>query len=167
MARPPKPPHLIDNSKFKKSNEELEERKESWNKLKTTSILRVPTHLTPEAKKEWRRVMKLYNQMEVDILSDLDRQALIMYCEATAIYKKAQETWSKLQQVVTPNRDGQRMLDDTFRIMERQTKLITSLSDQLCLTPVGRARMGMNATKAKDEIDPFTALMTRQREAKE
>ena len=72
--------------------------------------------------------MKLYNQMEADILSDLDRQALIMYCEATAIYKKAQEQWGKLQQIVTANKGGQRMLDDIFRTMERQTKIITPLS---------------------------------------
>lgn len=167
MARPPLPPHLIDNKTYKKSSKELEDRKESWDKLKTTRILRVPTHLTPEAKKEWRRLMKLYDQMEVNILSDLDRQALIMYCESTAIYKKAQETWAKLQQVVSSNKDGQRMLDDTFRIMERQSKLITSLADQLCLTPVGRARMGMNATAKKEEDDPFLDLMGRHRDSKE
>lgn len=167
MARKPIPPHLIDNKSHKKSSQHIEERKESWNKLQTSSILRVPTHLTQEAKKEWRRIMKLYNQMEADILSDLDRQALIMYCEATAIYKKAQEQWGKLQQIVTANKDGQRMLDDIFRTMERQTKIITSLADQLCLTPVGRARMGMNATKQVDEEDPFLAIINRQKEAKE
>lgn len=168
MARPPIPPHLMDEKTSKLKKGAFDERKESWNKLQTSSHLRAPTHLTPEAKKEWRRVMKIYRKMEVDILSDLDQQALIMYSEATAIYKKAQETWSKLNQVVTPNKDGQRMLDDTFRTMERQARLIATLSDQLCLTPVGRARMGMNPTiNTKEEIDPFTAIMLRQKEAKE
>ena len=163
-GRKPMPPSLVDNKTHKKNSQEIKEREESWEKLKTTKILRVPRHLTPEAKKEWRRVMKLYNLMEADILSDLDQQALIMYCEATAIYKKAQEQWAKLQQVATPNPDGQKLIDSILRTMERQSKIISSLSEQLCLTPVGRARMGMNPTKVEEE-DPLVKLLKRKDEA--
>ena len=163
-GRKPLPPDLVDNKSLKVNNQELATREESWQKLKTTKVLRVPKHLTPEAKKEWRRVMKLYNLMEVDILSDLDQQALIMYCEATAIYKKAQEQWAKLNQVATPNPDGQKLIDSIFRTMERQSKLISSLSEQLCLTPVGRARMGMNPTKVEED-DPLMKLLQKKNEA--
>jgi P27 family predicted phage terminase small subunit len=158
------PPALVDKQVFKKNSQELEAREESWNKLQTTKILKVPKYLTDEAKKEWRRVMKLYNQMEADILSDLDQQALIMYCEATAIYKKAQEQWAKLNQVATPNPDGQRLIDNILKTMERQSKIISSLSEQLCLTPVGRARMGMNATKIEED-DPLLAILNKKNEA--
>lgn len=163
-GRKPVPPALVNNKSFKKNNQEIEEREESWEKLKTTKVLRVPKHLTVEAKKEWRRVMKLYNLMEADILSDLDQQALIMYCEATAIYKKAQEQWAKINQVATPNPDGQKLIDNIFRTMERQSKIISSLSEQLCLTPVGRARMGMNPTKPEED-DPLMKLLNRKNEA--
>lgn len=162
-GRKPVPPALVDNGTFKKNNDELQARQDSWNNLKTTKILKVPTHLTDEAKKEWRRVMRLYAQMEVDILSDLDRQALIMYCEATSIYKKAQQQWSKLGQIVTPNPDGQKLIDKIFITMERQQKIITSLSEQLCLTPVGRARMGMNPTK-NEEDDPLAKILQKKKE---
>lgn len=162
-GRKPVPPALIDNKTYKKNSQEIQEREESWEKLKTTKILRVPSHLSPEAKKEWRRVMKLYNQMEADILSDLDQQALIMYCEATAVYKKAQEQWVKLQQVATPNPDGQKLIDSILKTMERQSKIVSSLSEQLCLTPVGRARMGMNPTKVEED-DPLMKLLQRKNE---
>lgn len=165
-GRKPMPPALVDNQVFKKNSEELKAREESWNKLKTTKVLRVPGFLTLEAKKEWRRVMKLYNAMEADILSDLDQQALIMYCEATAIYKKAQEQWAKLNQVATMNTDGQKVIDSVLKTMERQSKIISSLSEQLCLTPVGRARMGMNATVQKEDEDPFLKIMQKRNEAK-
>ena len=166
MGRKPLPPALIDTKQHKKNSDDIAAREESWEKLKTTKVLRVPKHLTPEARKEWRRVMKLYNLMEVDILSDLDQQALIMYCEATAIYKKAQEQWAKLNQVATPNPEGQKLIDSIFRTMERQTKLISSLSEQLCLTPVGRARMGMNATKTEED-DPLMKLLQKKNDASE
>lgn len=163
-GRKPAPPALVDKGTFKKNNQDIQSRQESWDSLKTTKVLKVPKHLTDEAKKEWRRVMKLYNQMDVDILSDLDRQALIMYCEATAIYKKAQEQWAKLNQVATPNPDGQKLIDKIFTTMDRQSKTIASLSEQLCLTPVGRARMGMNPTKSEEE-DPLAKLLQKKREA--
>lgn len=163
-GRKPMPPALVDNDTFKKNSQDIEARQESWNKLKTTKVLKVPKHLSDEAKKEWKRVMKLYNQMDVDILSDLDRQALIMYCEATAIYNKAQEQWTKLGHIATPNPDGQKLIDKIFTTMEKQQRIITSLSEQLCLTPVGRARMGMNATKVEEE-DPLTKLLQRKRES--
>lgn len=163
QGRKPLPPALVDNKVFKKNSQELEAREESWQKMQVSKILRVPKHLTPEAKKEWRRVMKLYNQMEADILSDLDQQALIMYCEAVAIYNKAQEQWAKLNQVATTNPDGQKVIDSILKTMERQSKIISSLSEQLCLTPVGRARMGMNATKVEED-DPLVELLRRKNE---
>lgn len=160
------PPALVDKKAFKKNSQEYEAREESYKKLQVSKVLKCPSFLTPEAKKEWKRVMKLYNQMEAEILSDLDQQALIMYCEATAIYKKAQEQWAKLNQVATPNQDGQKLLDNIFKTMERQSKTISSLSEQLCLTPVGRARMGMNATNKKEEDDPFQRLIDKGKEAR-
>ncbi len=154
-GRKPMPPALVDKEVYKKSNNELAAREEWWEKMKTSKVLEVPTHLSSEAKKEWERVMKLYSQMEADILSDLDQQALIMYCEATAIYKKAQEQWAKLQQVATTNPDGQKLINSIIRTMERQTKLISSLSEQLCLTPVGRARIGVAKKQEPTKFEKF------------
>lgn len=147
VGRKPTPAALIDPAEHKKSYDEIEARKEVEAVLQTKSELRCPTYVSKPAKKEWRRIMKLYRGMEAEILNDLDVMALVMYCEATAVYKKAQETWVKYQQVVTVNPEAQRVLDKCFQTMERQTKIISGLSEQLCLTPVGRARMGMNAAK--------------------
>jgi P27 family predicted phage terminase small subunit len=93
--------------------------------------------------------------METNILSDLDITALVMYCEATAIYKKAHEVWTKYNAVVASNPEAQRILDKCFYTMEKQTKIVNQLAEQLCLTPVGRARMGMAAitNKGPSELD--------------
>lgn len=154
VGRKPTPAALIDPVEHKKSYDEIEARKEAEASLQTKSDLRCPSYVSKEAKKEWRRIMKLYRGMDAEILNDLDVMALVMYCEATAVYKKAQETWVKYQQVVAVNPEAQRVLDKCFQTMERQTKIISSLSEQLCLTPVGRARMGMNAAK-KHEPNPI------------
>ena len=152
-GRKPIPAEAIDNLSHKKNSEEIAMRKEIEAKLKTKAKLTVPKYLTDEAKKEWRRIMRLYNQMELKILNDLDITALVMYCEATAIYKKAQETWAKVNQVVSGNDAGQKMLDKTFTTMEKQSKIISKLAEQLCLTPVGRARIGNAHSKNKPKSD--------------
>jgi hypothetical protein len=45
------------------------------------------------------------------------------------------------------------MPEKYFIIMKEQSKIINSVSEQLCLTPVGRARMGMMARKDAYESD--------------
>lgn len=157
-GRKPTPAALIDPVEHKKSYEEIEARKEAEAALQTKATLRCPNYLSSEAKKEWRRIMKLYKEMDAEILNDLDTMALVMYCEATAVYKKAQETWVKFQQVVAANPEAQRIIDKCFQTMERQTKIINRLAEQLCLTPVGRARMGMNAAK-KNEPSKLDLLL--------
>lgn len=158
-GRRPLPASLIDPEKHKKSKSEIERRKTVEEKIRgTTSLLWCPPYLTGEAKKEWRRIMKLYKSLDVNILSDLDQTALIMYVEARAIWMKAHETWSKYQTVVAGNPEAQRFLDKAFNTMERQTKIINQLADQLCLTPVGRARMGMNQIE-NDGPSALAALM--------
>ncbi len=128
---------------------EKEPRKQASEALQTTKILKCPSYLTALAKKEWRRTMRLYNQMDASILCDLDIAALVMYCEAWAIYKTAQEQWSKLGTVATTNPAAQALIDKTIDTMNKQTTVISKLAEQLCLTPVGRARMGMNPTQRK------------------
>lgn len=157
-GRKPLPAKLIDPADHKKSKEEIEARVAVESGLKTTSFLKCPRFLSPDAQKEWRRVMKLYKQMDSDILCDLDRMAMIAYCEAVSMYNKAQETWARYGQIVAANPEAQRVLDKCRAVMKEQTKIITSLSEQLCLTPVGRARMGMGSVrKEPSAIDKFLA----------
>ncbi|MDY0386959.1 MAG: phage terminase small subunit P27 family [Methanolobus sp.] len=142
-GRKPQPAMIVDSEKHKKSKQEIERRKEVERKLKTSGFLRCPSKLSPVAKKEWKRVIKLYREMESNILSDLDKTALTIYCEAYAIYSKAHEVWSKYQQIVSTNEEAQKIIDKTFKTMQSQSQVIYRFSEQLCLTPVGRARMGM------------------------
>jgi len=157
-GRKPLPAELIENGahaqgSHKKSNEEIQMRIEAEQKLRAPAVLRCPKDLSPAARKEWRRVIKLYKKLETDILNDLDLMALTIYCEAVAVYKKAHETWVKYLQVVAANPEAQRVLDKCIALMEKQSKTISSFSEQLCLTPVGRARMGMNAVRTNEKSD--------------
>lgn len=133
----------LEADKSKRSKENIETRKSTEQSLQTSDSLFCPPYLSPVAKKEWRRLMRLYRQMEKKILSDLDITALAIYCEAYAIYMKAHEFWVKNPIVVSKNEEDQKVLDKSFLIMQKQSTIMYRFSEQLCLTPVGRARMGM------------------------
>ena len=157
-GRKPTPANLINPKVHKKSGEDIAKRKEVENKLRTKASLSCPKQISDEAKKEWRRLMRLYKSVDSEILCDLDIQTLIMYCEATAIYKKAQETWREHTAVVSNNEKVQLTLDRCLTIMDRQTRIICKLSEQLCITPMERARMAINASN-KNTTSSLEALL--------
>ncbi len=143
----PIPVLLEGNERRKRTKDEFAKRVHAEESLKTTARLSCPKTLSPLGQKEWRRVMKLYRKMDADILNDLDVAALTMYCEAWAIYRAAQDEWRKYQKVASTNKTAQKLIDKIRTTMNEQTKVITALSEQLCLTPVGRARMGIGMAK--------------------
>jgi len=153
-GRKPQPYGLIDNKERRLTKLELEERKEC-EPTGCSAVLRCPHNLSKEAKKEWRRIIKLYNELDIDILNDLDKTALIMYCEAVSVYKAAQDEWVRLKQIFEITQNKKIKLNSAITAMNEQTKVITSLSEQLCLTPVGRARMGVARSKQKEESNPM------------
>ena len=167
-GRKPVPASLIDPKKEKRSKETIEKRRVIENSLKTEAKLNCPKSLSEIAKKEWRRVIRLYKQMGSDILCDLDIQALTMYCEAVAVYKIAQaesirlrNRLTEIQGLAVKDKKDEYLVRECIEInvktMNNQTKIISSLAEQLCLTPVGRARMGMMKVTA-DAPDALSEL---------
>lgn len=145
------PAELIDPAKAKVSKRKVAERRKVEEDLKVSDRLACPKTLSPTAKKEWRRLMALYRKMGSRILSDLDRQALIMYCEAVSIYTSAQRKWVMLEEKsVSTDRESQAILDKLRTIMTEQTKVITSLLEELCLSPVARSKVGIGIQKKKE-----------------
>ena len=160
-GRLPTPAELQDKKKMKKNEKDLDCRKAVEKSFHVVDKLSCPSYLSPLAKKEWKRVMKLYKQMDARILNDLDVTALAMYAEAVAMYQTAQKQWVQVQTLVSSNKASQKLLDKIRTIMNDQVKVVTTLSEQLCLTPVGRARMGVAVAKfgLKEEksLDDFFA----------
>ena len=146
-GRLPTPAELQDKKKMKKNEKDLDCRKAVEKSFQVVDKLSCPSYLSPLAKKEWKRVMKLYKQMDARILNDLDVTALAMYAEAVAMYQTAQKQWVQVQTLVSSNKASQKLLDKIRTIMNDQVKVVTTLSEQLCLTPVGRARMGVAVAK--------------------
>jgi P27 family predicted phage terminase small subunit len=160
----PVPAELIDNKKAKLSKETLAARKSVEKKLNPSSVLRCPTKskLSPDARKIWKRVMKLYDKMDADILSDLDEVSLRMYCESVAIYDTAHREWLNIQHIIVASPSTQNRIDILLNRMNKQTTVINKLAEQLCLTPVGRARMGVAFIPVENATNPINDLFSKK-----
>lgn len=111
-------------------------------------IKKPPTKLTKDAKKEWKRIIELYEKMGLNLLSDLDIFTLETYCESVSTWRTLQKEYADKTSL---------SLDDLGKIttiLDKQSKTVSRLAEQLCITPVGRARMGAVLAKApkKNEI---------------
>lgn len=130
--------------------------------------------LYPVAAAKWVELMKLYTQMEADIVSALDRDLLIDYCMMTEyvkhldrLYAVAAMVLNTLEQKAKRTKKdpetlasnigyvSEKMIDINAR-MERQRMALQKLREALYLSP--KARAGYNpqrkpAPPAPDEMD--------------
>ena len=140
------------------SKTEHRERKKVEDALMSDDRLACPTFLSQAGKNEWQRLMKQYRKMGTKFLCSLDRQALIVYCEHVSTFRKAQREWvEKFGSAVTdddPKRQAR--IDRLLKTMNVETDAICKLLDQLCLSPLSRARMGIAVVKKeKSRMDEF------------
>ena len=91
------------------------------------------------------------------IINDLDKSLLAAYCESYAIYNAAQKEY--VNQPLVAIEDGKVIENPYLKIMNREGQNIAKYSEQLCLSPVGRARMGVVAAKKETDKSPIKALL--------
>jgi len=120
----------------------------------------MPSGLSKEAQREWHRVIKLYRELDSEVINDLDVSVLMAYCEAVSIYKEAQRKQAEGLHPVAGLVDGKIVQSPYITVMDRQIKNIIRLAEQLCMSPVGRARLGMAREKEADN-DPMGLLLNR------
>ena len=144
---------MIDAKEAKVAYEKIETRCSIETRLALSKPPECPDYLSPIAREEWERMTKLYFELnDAKILSTLDYGALAMYCEAWSQWRDNQKIYKKLSRKKTRTSEENNILDKAIRIMNRQCEITCKLASQLCLTPMGRAKMGLLLYKPiKDE----------------
>ena len=149
------------NDKNRLTKEELDRRKSNEPRV-NSSYLRCPVHLSIEAKKEWRRITKLYKEFEKPLLSDLDVNALEIYCESLVTYRKAMQKVRETAEVYMSKADQNRPKKNPWLTVANEAATqIKKYGEILLLDPVSRARVGL--AKSKDEeLSPMAAFLKRK-----
>lgn len=145
--------NIVDKSKSHNNNKQtLELRKEIEGKLNSTfDFKKVPKSLSQEAKKEYKKLLKKYEQLEVEIWGILDENLLITYCETVVKFRMLNSSYY--------DEEDEDIKDKLLKKLNEQVKLIALLSDKLCLTPQMRIAAAQKiAKKAVEEKDALEEL---------
>ena len=119
-----------------------------------TKAPRCPSWLEDEAKKEWKRMAKVLEQM--GLLTEMDMAAFAGYCQAYARWKEAEEFLTQHGSMVrTPN--GYLQQVPQVSIAQTNMKIMLKFCEQFGLTPSARSRIvgGENG----DEDDEMEKLL--------
>ena len=143
---------LVNNENNRLTKEQLEDRVKN-EPIPKSFKLSTPSWISDAAKKEWRRVAKLFKEMETSVLSDLDVNALAIYCESVATYKKAMLKVRETSEVYASG--GQPKRNPWMTIANEAATQIKKYGEVLCLDPVSRARVGLGKSKKEEDPDQW------------
>ena len=108
---------------------------------------RCPLWLEVEAKKEWKRMVKILEHM--GLLTEVDMAAFAGYCQAFARWKEAEEFISKHGTIVkAPSGYWQQV--PQVSIAQTYLKIMNRFCEQFGLTPSARSRMIVDAEQRAD-----------------
>ena len=161
-GRKPYPYAVIEatNDKIRYTKAEMEKRHKAEPKI-DSRLLRCPPRMSEEAKREWKRITKLYKELEEPIITDLDLNALEVYCEAVATYRKAISKVRETSEVYVGKNDTKPRKNPWLSIANEAAIQIKKYGESLLLDPVSRARAGLARSKADDD-DPLAAFFARR-----
>ena len=160
-GRKPIPSSIRDNKKTRKTKAELEG-EQAVEKLcdDIPNDLTAPEDLTGEALKEWNKIVNLYSNTSIKVLTNLDAAILRVHCDAVDRYLIAKNEWQKCNKLIAHTDKGkQRYLDTLKTEMDSQGKIIQDTSSALCLTVESRQRLAIiNGKMAQDKKNPLMEM---------
>lgn len=162
-------PTTIQNKTSKRSNREIKDREEQT-PVYLSQEFKPPKSLTKEEKKVWKWLVKVFRETINCRVSDADIHLMELYCRAKVATDEADAALKRDDSpfiLVTLGEDKDGNIKTTLkpnpnlRKRKENAELCVRLFDQLGLSPVARARMGLGAANAKKKDDFFRHLMER------
>lgn len=137
---------------------EIEARKKAEAKLTPNKDkIKCPSWLDKEAKKEWKRIYKELE--ELNLLTNVDITALAIYCDAYSKYIQAnKEIEEKGMFVEYTNKAGatNTIENPAINTAKKYADIIRRMCAEFGLTPSARAKLTL-PKKEEKEVDPITA----------
>ena len=112
---------------------------------------RCPSFLGPVAKAEWRRLAG--DLASRGLLTNLDRAAFAIYCQAWEHVVQSQELVAR-HGLVSEAEDGSCGLSPYFGVLSAATETLTRIAAEFGMTPASRSRIGL-PRKSEEYDDGF------------
>lgn len=153
MARPRKPTAL----KVVQGTSRKDRTNPNEPKVKT-SIPSCPSHLNADAKREWKRITKELEKM--NLVSEFDRSALAAYCQAYGTWVEAERGIKQDGMIsVTPN--GLMVQSAWLQIRNKSLEQMHKYAVEFGFTPASRSKVSV--VEKETENDPLEKFLSRRK----
>lgn len=153
MARPRKPTAL----KVVQGTSRKDRTNPNEPKVKT-SIPSCPSHLNADAKREWKRITKELEKM--NLVSEFDRSALAAYCQAYGTWVEAERGIKQDGMIsITPN--GLPVQSAWVQIKNKALEQLHKYSTEFGFTPASRSKVSV--VEKETENDPLEKFLSRRK----
>lgn len=169
MPRGRRPRVISDNDVSRKTKEDIENVKTHTPVYESQEFI-PPETLTPEEKKVWDWLVKIFHETVGCMVSDADVHLMELYCRAKVAADEADAELKKNRQEFIlvdagEDKDGNQKWvvkpNPNIKKRKENMELCLKFFDQLGLTPLARARVGIKAANAKKEQDLYEFLNSR------
>lgn len=165
-----KPKINIDQEVYHETKEHKQAREESTPIYKSQEFI-APDYLTEKELDVWNWLVKIFRGTYNCMVSDADRDLMVLYCrakvatdEADAELKKDNRAYVLVDSGMT-DKDGQPKMqvkaNPNLKKRHDNALLCLKFFDQLGLSPLARARAGVKGANSKQEKNPFEELLNR------
>lgn len=153
MPRPKKP---LSQQKTRRTTEVQEELKATEERMKGLEPLQKtpPNYLDATAKKEYKRITKLLEELPI---ANLDLSLVTAYCQTYSNYIEATRFINK-HGLVTETERGTK-LSSYYTVQRDSTDRLISLSNKLGLNLDSRMKIMAPSNDNKDDKDPFKEML--------
>lgn len=112
----------------------------------------VPSHLSDDAKKEWRRVAKELHGL--GLLTSIDRTALSAYCETYVTWVDALAKCREMGLIVKTS-NGNPIQNPYLSVASQAEKRMRGWLSEFGMTPSSRTRISVDAAPEEDPYEAF------------
>lgn len=157
-GRPPK--INIDQKTYHETKEHKEDRENATPIYESQEFV-PPESLTEEELVIWNKLVEIIRETKGGYVSDADIMVMETYCKSKAEYDRACREWNKnptmYVQVNVGGVDKNNMPKTTLKenqwyiIKKDFSMIMTKYLDQLGISPLGRAKQGLQSTKSKKD----------------
>lgn len=117
------------------------------------SRITCPSTLPPEAKKEWRRILKIYNEDSKEEFSPKDLKALERYCLSYSDVITFSEKLKETGYLIFSD-SGYPQQHPYFNMRNKAIEEMRSWMKELGFTPAARARINKKTVTIIEDLDP-------------
>lgn len=164
-----RPPKLNNQKTGHYTKEELKNNEESLPVYQSQEFI-APENLNEKELEVWDYIVNIFRQTKNCMVSDADIHLMQMYCrdkvmldEATKRYQANPTYWVNIENGFDKEGNQKYTLkaNPDYVIIKDKTASCLKLFDQLGLSPLARARVGVKGANAKKDEDVFKGLLER------